>query len=273
MSILSYDCEADYNATIFGNTSVTENSTSSTCDPDVSEFNAVAKVDYTSGHSGDVNFCIRTELTESNEIMYYQSQRINMTFSYDGGFSVTSFNTTEYEGMRKEATVGTKSFGVLAKICDSGGNALTGPSALAIGDNLFVCIKTKDEGTKITAITEFTAEKDTGTVAEQKLEIDGSMSNVVVTGLGSEKLMVVINFPARFFTNNNIIILKGDVEVEGTKNRRLLHSRALQEATPDVSSEDATFGLVIEVVADTSSSTGHGMMVTALLGVPVLLLV
>lgn len=147
MSILSYDCEADYNATIFGNTSVTEISTSSTCDPDVSEFNAVAEVDYTSGYSGDVDFCIRTDLTESNEIMYYRSQHINMTISYDGAFSVTSFNTTEYEGVSKGATVATKSFGVLAEICDRGGNALTGPSALAIGDNLFVCIKTKDEGT------------------------------------------------------------------------------------------------------------------------------
>jgi len=275
MSILDYDCEGDYNATNFGNTSVTENTTSITCDPNVSEFNAIAKVDYTSGHDGDVNFCIRTDLKEANEIMYYRSQRVNMTFSYEGGFSVTSFNTTEYEGMRKAATIATKSFGVMAEICDSGGNTLTDPSALSIGDNLFVCIKTKDEGTKITAITDFTAEKvkDTDTDTAEKLVIDESLSNVVVTGLGSEKLMVVINFPARFFTNKNAIMLKGDVEVKGTKNRRLSSSRALQEATSDVSSKDATFGLVIDVVAETSSATGHGMMVAAFLGVPTLLLV
>jgi len=272
MSIFGYDCKTKYNSAIFGNTSVMENSTNTTCDSSVREFNVIAKVDYTSGHEGDVNFCIRTDLTESGEIMHYRSERVNMTFTYDGAFSVTSFNTSEYDGINDDATIATKSFGVVAVICDNRGNTLAGSPALAIGDNLFVCIETADVGTRITAITEFSAEK-TGTNTLEKIDINESMSNVVVTGIDSEKLIVVINFPARFFTNTNVIILKGDVEVEGTRNRRLSTSKALQEPTPDISSEDATFGLVIDIVADTSSATGHGMMVAALIGVPTLLLV
>jgi len=274
VKILDYECETDYNSTTYGNTSVVESSTSSTCGSDVSGFDAMAEVNYKSGHEGDVNFCIKTELIEGGEIMYYRSERVKMTFEYDGEFLVTSFNTSEYEGISKDATVATKSFGVEAEICNESGNISTGSSALAIGDNLFVCIKTKDEGTRITAITNITAEKATDTsTGTEKLVIDDSKSNVVVTGLGSEKLMVVINFPARFFTNRNVIVLKGNVEVKGTKSRRLLSPRALQEATPDVTSDDATFGLVIDVVAELSSATGHNMMVAALLGVPALLLV
>jgi len=271
--ILNYDCEAEYNSTSFGNTNVTGTTTLSTCDPDVSEFDAIANVDYTSGHEGEVNFCIKTDLTESSEIMYYRSQRVNITFTYNGKFSVTSFNTTEYGGISKDTTIATKSFGVTAVICDNEGNTLTSSPGLAIGDNLFVCIKTKDEGTNIAAITDFTAEKDMYTNTPQTLAIAESNSNVVVTGLGSEKLMVVINFPARFFSNDNVIVLEGNVNVKSTNSRRLSGSRALEEATPKVSSGEGKFGLVIEIVADTSSATGHGMMVAALIGIPALLLV
>jgi len=271
--ILNYNCDAEYNSTRFGNTNVTGTTTLSTCDPNVSEFDAIANVDYKSGHEGEVNFCIRTDLIESNEIMYYRSQRVNMTFAYDGAFSVASFDTTKYEGISKDATIATKSFGVSAVICDNGGNTLTNPPVLAIGVNLFVCINTKDEGTNIASITNFTAEKDMNTNTPQTLAINESNSNVVVTGLGSEKLMVVINFPARFFSTDDVIVLKGNVDVKITNSRRLSGSRALEETTPKVSSGEGKFGLVIEIVADTSSATGHDMMVAALIGIPALLLV
>jgi len=267
VNILGFDCITTYDATLFGNTTVTANTVYA---KNINEFNAVANVDPSSSHEGDVKFCIRTDLMdESGEIMIYRSERITVKFVYDGSFSVAGFSTTPYDGISNTDTAATKSFGVTAVRCDSRGYLFKGSPTLAIGENLFICIEANDVGPTITSINTFTATK-AGTTP---LVIDNSSSNVVIIGLGSAKLMAVISFPARFFAGVSPILLSGSVEIKSDNSRRLLSTRALEETTSEVSSDDATFALFIEVVADISSATGQDIMVAALFGVSSLLLV
>jgi len=259
MQILGYDCLSDYDRTSFGDTDVAA-ATSSIAG--ATSYNAVANVDPASGHDGDVKFCVRTDLKDaySGETMLYRSEQIKVTFSYDGSFTVAGFSTTPFVGIGADATVAAKNFGVTATVCDSAGDKTSSPPALSLGTNLFVCIEASVVGTKIPSITSFIAKKDT----ESDYDVSTPSSNVVIRGLGSSRVKVVMNLPARFFADTTNILLSGSVAVARDNRRRLENSALVGD------SENAMFGLEIKVQdnnADSSTSDRVMMMSTVIFGV------
>jgi len=264
MEIRAYNCVSSYDATQFGNTAVTAGTNQA---EGVTSFNAVANVDPASGHEGNVEFCVRTDLKDADngETMSYRSEQIQVTFSYNGSFAVSGFASTPFIGIGDEATVATKNFGVTATVCDSAGTKIENPPALSLGTNLFVCIEADVVGTKIPSITSFTATKDT----ESDYNVNAPSPNVVIRGLGSSAVKVVMNLPARFFANDSNIILSGSVDVtrdDGSRRRRHL----------EISIADtAKFTMEVEVKNDTdSSSTSERVMLmsTVIFGVTMFLM-
>jgi len=263
MQILGYDCVSTYDPTSFGDTVVTEDT-----DPasGATSFNAVANVDLSSGHEGEVAFCIHTDLedaTASSEIMIFRSEQIKVNFTYDGSFSVEGFSNTPYEGIGLLQTNARKNFGVTATVCDSLGATLSFPPPLSVGTNLFVCFETNVVGTIIPAFDSFTAQKGTGI----PYDVSVPSSTVVIRGLGSSNVKVVMNLPARFFADATVLNLSGSVVVRRDSRRHLESSRALVS-----NSENAEFRLVVEVNVDNSSASGCViMMSTAIFTVAALL--
>ena len=162
MQIQAYDCVADYNSMSFGDTDVLATSALVT---GATSFDAIARVNPESGHQGEVKFCIRTDLKDatSSDTMIYRSEKIVVTFSYNGDFSVAGFTTTPFVGIGQVATTATKDFGVTASVCDAAGTKLSNAPPLSLGTNLFICLETNVVGTKIPSITSFTAQKGAGT--------------------------------------------------------------------------------------------------------------
>jgi len=266
MAIKAYDCVSNYDSTQF-NSTVVEASTTQAIGS--TTFKAVANVNPSSGYDGKVSFCVRTDLKDANstETMVYRSEKIELTFSYDGSFEVEGFATTPFVGIGQDATTAVKNFGVTATVCDLTGNTLSNPQALSIGTNLFICIKTDVVGTNIPTITSFIAQKGTDT----PYTITGSSPNVVVIGLGSSSVQIIMNLPARFFADTTVIVLSGSVDVTQDSRRRLASARALAEEYTN-----AEFKMVIEVNNDDDDSSASGrvlMMSTAIFGVVVTLFI
>jgi len=266
MTIKADDCVSNYDATQFNSTVVKANS-EQVVGP--TTFIAVTNVDPSSGYEGEVSFCVRTDLKDarSNETMVYRSEKIKLTFIYDGSFEVGGFSTTPFVGIGQDVTAAVKNFGVTATVCDLTGNTLSNPPALSIGTNLFVCLKTTVVGTNIPTITSFIAQKGTDT----PYTIAGSSPNTVVIGLESSSVQIVTNLPARFFADATDIVLSGSVVVTQDTRRRLAGSRALAEEY-----ESAEFEMVIEVNNDDDGSSASGrvsMMSTAIFGIVVTLFI
>lgn len=259
MSVKAFDCITDYESTPFGNTGVIANTAQ---DTGVTSFAAVANVDPASGYSGDVEFCVRADLKDAaGETMVFRSEQIKVTFTYNGVFEVAGFASTPFVGIGSVATSATKNFGVTATLCDSSGTTVSNPPPLALGTNLFVCIKTNVVGTKVPSITTFTAQK----VGGDPYNVATPSPNVVIRGLGSSDVKIVMNLPARFFADSDEINLTGKVVVERDNRRRL--ARDLVEE-----SENADFAVVVQVEdannnADDSASVRKVMMSSFLVGV------
>jgi len=98
MAIKAYGCVSDYDSTLFNDTAVTANTSQAI---GVTTFEAVANVDPSSGYEGEVAFCVHTDLKDatSSETMMYRSEKIKLTFRYDGNFEVKGFQTTEFDGI------------------------------------------------------------------------------------------------------------------------------------------------------------------------------
>jgi len=259
MEIKDYNCVSPYSPSAFENTIVTATTDQA---EGVTSYNAVANVDPASGYAGNVKFCVRTDLkdTVSGDTMIFRSEQIDIAFSYDGTFAVAGFSTTPFVGIGQQATVATKNFGVTATVCDSAGTTISSPPALSLGTNLFVCIKTDVAGTKIPSITSFIAKKDT----ESEYNVATPSPNVVIRGLDSSDVKVVMNLPARFFTDATNIQLSGSVVVARDDSRRnLASSRAL---TADTS--ETTFSLDVPVkdnADDKSGSVRANMMISTVI--------
>jgi len=274
MQILNYDCITAFDSSLFGGTLVTAETALAS---GVTSFDSVASLDASSGFSGDVKFCIRTDLKDAaGESFMFRSEETVVTITYDGSFTfVTNFDIKDFEGIGTEATTARKNFGVTATICNSAGDSISSPPPLSLGTNLFVCIETKVAGTKIPSITSFIAEKD----AEPPYNLVAASPNVVIRGVGSSKVKVAMNLPARFFADDTVIELSGTVTVERDSRRRLENHRALEEEdASEVSLEDTGFQLVIDVIKndndDQSSASGRTLIIyTAILCVANLLLV
>jgi len=207
----------------------------------VNSFDAVANIDPSSGHEGDIEFCVRTNLKDaySGETMVYRSEQIKVTFDYDGAFTVTGFATTPFAGIGTDNTTGTATFGVTAAVCDQAGAPITSPPALSLGTNLFVCFESKT-GTNIPSFNSFSAQK----AGEPLYNIAAPANpNVIIRGFGSSNVKVVMNLPARFFSDATPIILSGSVALVSDSRRHLASSRALE-----VDSDKADFGLVVQVI-------------------------
>jgi len=272
MEIRGNDCVSSYNPTEFDNTIVT----AATAEiQGATTFNAVAVIDPTTDFEGNIAFCVRTDLQHSSgEIMVTRSEKVRVTLDYNAAFVVTGFATTPFVAINSVENTGTKTFGVTAVVCDSNGSTITNPSALNLGTNLFICIKTSVPGTKVKSINSFTAEKGTE-VYDLKAAATRSNANVVIRGLDSSDVKVVINFPLRFFTNSNVITLSGSVAVG--HNRRLVSTRALEEEIfadfdllIDIKAND---GKVYDVNGDHSSTSVSAMvMSTIIYGIVTLLL-
>ena len=130
-----------------------------------------------------------------------------------------------------------------------------------------MCLKTDVVGTKISTITSFIAQKGLDT----PYTINGSSLNVVVIGLSSSSVRVVMNLPARFFTDATDIVLSGSVEVAQYSRRRLTSSRTLVEEY-----ENTEFEMIIKVRNDDDGYTASGrflMMSTTIFGATVMLFI
>jgi len=252
MKVLAYDCMLQYDETQFGGTIITP---STSLVNGVAAFDAIADVNPSSGYEGDVNFCIRTDIKDvSNETMVYSSQKAKVTFSYDGLFTITGFETTPYEGISNGETIITKNFGVTAYICDASGDPISNlddpisnPVSVSLGTNMFVCIDTVVDGTTVASILSFTATKD----SVETYDILNSGSNVVIKGLESPNVKVVMIFPARFFDTSSLIKISGKVVVAPNSRRQLVNSRELQ-----IKTQNANFELVVNVVNNDSPFLG-----------------
>jgi len=248
MKVLAYDCSSEYDETQFGGTIITP---STSLVNGVAAFDAIADVNPSSGYEGDVNFCIRTDIKDvSNETMVFSSQKAKVTFSYDGLFTITGFETTPYEGISNGETGITKNFGVTAYICDASGDPISNPDdpvSVSLGTNMFVCIDTVVDGTKVASIVSFTATKD----SVETYDILNSGSNVVIKGLESPNVKVVMIFPARFFDTSSSIKISGKVVVAPNSRRQLVNSRELQ-----IKTQNANFELVVNVVNNDSPFLG-----------------
>jgi len=268
MKVLDHNCIFAYNKTLFGETVVTPTTSLVT---NMTSFEAIADVDPSSGHDGDVEFCIRVELLDSsNEVMWYRSEQAKISFSYNGTFIITEFETNPYEGTNNVVTSANKNFGVTADVCDANGTVNLSPAALSIDTNLFVCIRTIVVDTKIQSISSFDAEKKSG----ENFVIKTPSPNVVVRYLETSSVQVVIKLPALFFANSNNINLSGTVVVTPNSRRHLVISRDLQ-----VQTKNADFGLVVPVneinddsflrtyYGDSSTSTRATMIHTTIFGI------
>lgn len=267
MSVKAFDCITDYDSTPFGNTTVIANTAQ---DTGVTSFAAVADVDLASGYSGDVKFCVRTDLKDATtgETMVFRSEKIKVTFTYNGDFQVVGLTSTPFVGIGVVATSETKNFGVTATLCDSSGTTVSNPPPLALGTNLFVCIKTNVVGTKIPSIATFTAQKVNGS----PYDVAAPSPNVVIRGLDSSDVKIVMNLPARFFADSDAINLTGNVIVERDSRRRLANPRDLNE------NSNADFGLTIQVEgtninADDSVSVRAVVMSSFIVGIITLLFI
>jgi len=249
MEVLDFNCIDSYDSANFTNTSVFIGTLPAT---GADSYEAIASVDPSSGHQGNVNFCIKSSITtDSGEIMTYRSERISLTFSYDGFFSVRDFTTIPYDGISDNVTSATINFGVSAVICDSAKNEINNPPALTLGTNLFVCINTIVPGTNVHLISSFNAQKNSG----NSYNILSSVgSNALIKDLDSPNVQVIIIFPARFFVGTGNINLSGNVEVVSATRRALVNSRILQDV-----SEEIKFSLVVPVhsITDNVSASAH----------------
>lgn len=271
MEVLGYDCNASFDAASFNNTNVTSMTPDSDITTSGGTYDAVAEVGYESGYDGTISFCVRTDLSDEGEEMIFRANRVNMTFTYNGTFSVQSFNTETYNGISLTDTTASKNFGVNAYICNANGVRNENPGALAIGEFLFVCVEAEENGTVIESFNTFRATKSGDS---SPLDIDNGDSNIAIAGTNTNLVIAVINFPARFFVDNSPVIINGFAVVKQSSARRLasprLYTRGLQAANE---SEEAEFGMLIDVVSDESSATGHDMIATAFAGLASLLLV
>jgi len=272
MQILSYNCESAYEATLFGNTAVTADTPQVT---GVSFYNSVASVDPTSGHEGDVKFCIRTDLKDSSGITRaYRLRNIVVTFIYTLSFSV-NISPLVFNGIDNIVRTGAKSFEVTSVVCDSTGAPIINPPNLSLGQHLFICIETNAAKIKIPSITSFTVTKD-----DIQHNIAAS-ANVIVRGLNTSKLKVAVHLPAMFFDDTTEILVSGNVVVtqdDGSSSHRALTSNpwALEEDTSNTM--DAKFGVPINVnqykspvvrytMPMTYSVSGYVLLCTVIFGV------
>jgi len=236
-------------------------------------FYATAVVDYMSGYDGTVEFCVRTDLSNDSgtEIMRFRSEKVKMTFTYDGTFSVADFTTENYDGIGANDTTASKEFGAHAYLCDAQGNEDNSFGKLSIGTNLFVCIETNDGQTKIAEMTEFSATTENGA---EFLAIYDTSSNVVITGVNTGKVIAVINFPVRFFSDNSVIVISGSVKVEQDNMQGASRKMTrFQENDQENESGEAEFALLIDVVTDESFATRHDIIAAIFSGLVSLLLV
>jgi len=274
MQVLAYDCVAPYNKTKFGDTVVTPNTSNFTGE---TSFEAIADVNPSSGHEGDVKFCVRVDLLDKSDVvMMYRSEQAKLSFNYNGTFTVTGFATQPYVGQNSVVTSAEKNFGVAADVCDASGTVTSNPTALSLGTDLFVCIRTIVADTQIEAISNFEAKKSTG----ENFVIKTSSPNVVVRYLKTSQVQVVMRLPALFFENADDINLSGTVVVAPKSRRQLVIFRNLQSQT-----ENADFGLVVPVndindepfsrtyYGDSSTSSRSVMMYANLLGIFTLYLI
>jgi len=272
MQILHHDCITAYDSTLFDNTAVTADTPQVT---GATSFDAVANIDPSSGYEGDIPFCIRTDLKDkTGVIMIYRSEKVKVTLTYNGSFSVTGLATNAFAGINDIETTATKTFGVTSSVCDSTGTPITSPPALSIGDTFFACIETNVVGTVISSITSFTAQK--GTTADP-YDVTAHSQLVVIRGVDSSKVKVHINLPASFFEDTDEIVLSGSVVVShgSSTRRRRLASPNDENALDDIVFDDAWFQFLIDVNVnnDDSSSISEGtrmMSSTTIIGLTTL---
>lgn len=82
-------------------------------------FVAIADVNPRSCNQDYVEFCICTLLRNGYyDVMFHRSEQAKFSFTRDGSFPISGFETTQYKGICNVIISDSKVFGVRATICD-----------------------------------------------------------------------------------------------------------------------------------------------------------
>jgi len=111
------------------------------------------------GDSETYAFCLKTHLRDANNnLMMYQGQKTNSTFTANAEFTVSDLNTQAFDGVGSDVDSDSKIFTITAHRCNLSRNEITTP-AVGAGDSLFICIETQDSNVAIAAVNGFFGRK------------------------------------------------------------------------------------------------------------------
>ena len=202
--------------------------------------------------ASSVTFCQKTYVDDSTgQLQDWIGQKITLDISLDGNFETAGLTTEEFDGNTGPTDAGNLLFGVEIVRCDEQGETITG-QPLAVGDNLFFCIKGDKSNVLITNIQDMRADKTGITtysiVSLNTVGTEGSNNvNTFIYGKGTNEIVVATRIPIQFYQDNNSITIKGTANLAIGSRRKL--GREMQAAA-----ESSDFEMKVEVAASSASA-------------------
>ncbi|CAJ1954174.1 unnamed protein product [Cylindrotheca closterium] len=214
----------------------------------------------TNGESETFTFCLLTHLRDaSNNLMIYQGEKINSTFTSDGEFTVSDLDTETFDGVNVDVNSDTKIFAVTAYRCDLSRNQITTPP-VAVGVTLLICIDTGDTKVVISAVNGFYG------VKTNVAQTDLLAGNTEVLGLSTDTVTIGTRPFVKFFEDTDLLEVLGTVSLDigDSGASRQLRMRKLQ-----VGGKEDTFDVKVEVETQREASVAarHACATTGMVGV------
>ena len=214
----------------------------------------------TNGESETFTFCLLTHLRDaSDNLMIYQGEKINSTFSSNGEFTVLDLDTETFDGVNVDVNSDSKIFAVAAYRCDLSRNEITTPP-VAVGVTLLICIDTGDTNVVISAVSGFYG------VKTNIAQTDLLAGNTEVLGVGTDAITIGTRPFVKFFEDTDPLEVLGTVSLVIGDNGA---SRQLRVRKLQVGGKEDTFDVKVEVEAQRESSMAarHACATTGLVAV------
>ncbi|KAL3937268.1 MAG: hypothetical protein SGBAC_007599 [Bacillariaceae sp.] len=197
------------------------------------------------GESEIFTFCLLTHLRDaSDNLMLYQGEKINSTFTSDGEFTMSDLATVTFDGVNDVVNSDSKTFALTAYRCDLSRNEITTPP-VAVGVTLLICIDTGDTNVAISAVNGFYG------VKTNVAQTDLLAGNTEVLGLGTDEITIGTRPFVKFFDDTDPLQVLGTVSIDIGDNGA---SRQLRARKVQIRGKEDTFDVKVEVEAQQEAS-------------------